>query len=264
MVFDREIPNGVKPLRGLLRSLPGPGLALEVPCQDDPFSWLAGQDGPAMHRVTHGITMGIRAAGEFEDYWSARPKELRDNVRRHARRVDDEGLEPRLERIDDASRIGRAVDRYGELESQGWKGQDGTALHPTNQQGRFYRALLEAFASTGRGRVYELFFGDRLVASRLVISGPSMHVILKTTHDEKLRRYVPGHLQLQGVLRDLLSRPDRLPVELYTKADRDWLLWSTHSRNIDDVSIYRNALVARVASWRRRFRLDRTKSPLAR
>ena len=244
MVYDHQVADrGLWPLRRVLRRLPGLGLALHIPYQDGPFSWLAGVQSRVVDRALVGTTVAIRPAGSFDEYWSARPKELRDNIRRRTRRVADEGLKATLDCTDDPAKIGDAVDRYGELESRGWKGHEGTALHPTNRQGRFYRELLEAFARSGEGRVYELRLDERLVASRLVISGPSMHVVLKTTHDEELRRYAPGHVQLHGVLRDLLSKPGGRSVELYTNAGRDWVLWSTHTREIMDFTLYRNSLL---------------------
>ena len=43
-----------------------------------------------------------------------------------------------------------AVGRYAALESQGWKGAQGTALAPGNDQAIFYAGLMRQEAATGR------------------------------------------------------------------------------------------------------------------
>ena len=63
-----------------------------------------------------------------------------------------------------------AVDRYGALESRGWKGAQGTAVRHDNEQGRFYDAVMSNFARDGCAHVYELYLGEQLAASRLLVS----------------------------------------------------------------------------------------------
>lgn len=252
MVFDRTTADGVQHLQGLLRALPGAGLVLDLPYQDSPYAWLDAREHPCVHRIDLGTTIRIVSPEGLEKYWAARPKELRDNVRRRQRRASEEGVQFRLVAITDPELIGAAVDRYGELESSGWKGKEGTALHPTNAQGRFYREVMQQYAATGDACMYELWAGEeRLAASRIVVRGPSMYVILKTTFDEALRNFAPGHVQLHEMLRTMLADPEGRVVELYTKATRDWLLWASETRSIEDVSVYRGKLVAKVAAFRR-------------
>ena len=54
------------------------------------------------------------------------------------------------------------------LESAGWKAGSGTAVAPDNAQGRFYRAMLEAFAARGQARIYRYRFGDHQVTLKRV------------------------------------------------------------------------------------------------
>jgi len=250
LVFERSIEGNLDAMRSLFRALPGIPLALSLPYQDPEFGWLSSAKASLLGRLTLGTTVAIRSPN-FDDYWTSRPKELRDNVRRRQRKVKEAGLESTLTVHTSAEAVAAGVDRYGLLESRGWKGKEGTALHPDNEQGRFYREALKAFAPTGDARVYELFLGDRLAASRLVLSGPTMHVVLKVTHDEELRQYVPGHLQLHEMLKSLLTVTEQRSVELYTKASRDWLLWATHQRDIETLTLYRHWLIERLASRRR-------------
>jgi hypothetical protein len=251
LVFDRSVADGMPLLQRLLRRMPGIGLVLDVPYQDEPYSWIGAREHNCLHRVSLGTTIRISSPEGLDKYWADRPKELRDNVRRRQRKASEEGFQFRLAAVTDPELIGAAVDRYGELESSGWKGKEGTALHPDNVQGRFYRAVMQAYAVTGDASMYELWSGERLAASRIVIRGPTMYVILKTTFDENLRNFAPGHVQLYEMFRTMLADRERV-VELYTKATRDWLLWATDTRSIDDISIYRGALVAEFVARRRK------------
>lgn len=62
---------------------------------------------------------------------------------------------PTLTCVTDPAGVAAALADYGALESAGWKAGTGTAIHPDNAQGRFYRRMLEAFCTAilaGRSR----------------------------------------------------------------------------------------------------------------
>jgi hypothetical protein len=241
-------------LQRLTRRLPRLGLALDYPTHD-PSCAPAVTAPAATHRTLWGTTISVSCQGTFEDYWNARSKELRHNVRRYFRRIDEEhGGAWRLVRHDTPEAVAAAVARYGELESRGWKAKEGTALHPTNVQGRFYGELLAAFAVRGCAHVYEFYVGEAVAASRLLISGPTMYVILKTTYDESLGRVAPGRLLLHTILKELFAAPTRRAVEFYTRANNDTLAWATDQRDIATVTVYRNRLVAGLANLQRQRR----------
>jgi hypothetical protein len=250
LVFDRSIQIPQNCLQSLFRIIPT-ALEINLPRQDAPYSLLSGCNSAAIHRAKFWTTIAIQSSDGFDTYWAQRPKELKDNLRRRSRRAEQEGMNLLLTKLDTPGDVSLAVDRYGELESRGWKSKEGSALHPSNRQGQFYRELLTGLADRGAAQVYELHSNGRLTASRLLISGPNMHIVLKTTHDEELRQYAVGHLQLQGILKDLLTCPQPKPVELYMNATRDWMLWATHSRDMENVSVYRHGLIARAAELRR-------------
>ena len=75
----------------------------------------------------------------FDDYWSKRGRNLRQNLKRQRNRLERESVETRMTVVEDPNLIADSVDRYGALESAGWKGREGTSLHPDNAQGKFYR-----------------------------------------------------------------------------------------------------------------------------
>ena len=237
-------------LRSLIRQLPGLTLALEFPCQDPlymPFS-LPIDDMPLV-AVDHTQTVSVRIEGTFKDYWRTRSRNLRKNIKHYFRRVHQAGMTPRLVYLADVVAMPEAVNRYGELEFRGWKGRIGTAIQAGNIQGCFYREVLRGFAASGRAAVYELYFDDILVASRLGIIGQEMLVILKTAYHEDYAHYAPGRL----LLHDLLQREFELQrvttIEFYTNANAGQLSWSTHRRYIHHVQLFKNRAVQKAFEW---------------
>ncbi len=254
LVFDRSITGESRAIHSLLARLSPAALALQVPYQDPTYTLLPANPDPCVAHDALGDTMAISAPEGFEQYWSARPRDLRQNVRRYTKRAETNGLPVAFAATGDPESIGAAVDRFGQLESLGWKGKEGTALHPDNAQGRFYREVLTALAAAGRAKAFELHLGDRLAASRLMIESPTMRVMLKTTYAEDLRQYAPGRILLYLTLEKLFSAKASPRVEFYTRANADMLSWATDTRQMHSATIYRFPLLASLSAWRARRR----------
>ena len=254
IVYRDSGQPGATILNSLLRQAGARCLALDLPCQDPEFSLIMFSELGSTEDVTeYGTTIAVSGGQPFEGYWQARPKGLRQNVARYFRRLENDGHHWRLDVITDPPAMDEAVRRYGLLESAGWKGEAGSAVHPDNIQGRFYRDLLGAFAQAGDARAYLMYVDDQLAAGRLAIQGHGMVVMLKTAFDETLARYAPGRLITYLVLNDLLQDPDVQRVEFYTKANRDALEWADSQRPLYTVTVFRNGLLRCAAQQRRRW-----------
>jgi len=234
------IPRGLD-LRGLLAALPGYASELDLLCNDPRFGDLREDRRLPTRSHAHALTMNISLKGGFDDYWAQRPRKLIQNMRRYLRRLQSESGGERLAVIGDASAIGAAVERYAALESRGWKGREGTAVGSDNPQGRFYAEVMQSFAVRGEALVYELWLGDELLASRMLLRRGDMVIMLKTSFDERFERFAPGRVLLLRTVEDLFARMPGGVVEFYTNADSDLLAWSTSQRWINHVSIYRHA-----------------------
>jgi len=232
------------------RCLPALAGQFNLLAQDPWFS--PAQDSIAQPRTSqhHALTMGIDLRGGFEEYWQSRSKKLASNLRRYRSRLAQAGLETRLVVVRHPDEMAGAVARYGQLESAGWKAQQGTAISADNAQGAFYRDLLEAFAESGNAAVYELWTGDRLAASRLTIDNGKMLIMLKTTFDESLSEFAVGRLLLEDVIREAFRTLPGGRVEFYTHATVDQLAWATDSRYIDHHTIFANQGVEMLAQAR--------------
>lgn len=205
-------------------------------CQDPKFTPLS--DALPILRLDHAQTIGIDLNGEFDAYWRARPKSLIENMRRYGRRAQTDGLLPELRCVTESEQMKEALARYGALESKGWKEKIGTAIHATNRQGGFYRDVLTSFAETGQARVYECWFGNRLIAAELTLNNADMTILMKTTHDESLARYAPGRTLLRLLVEHEFKERFRPRIEFYTNASLDEQAWGTDQRMIQHIMLF--------------------------
>ncbi len=247
-------------LQRLMRDLPGLVARLDMLCSDSALGDLAAEPKRTTYTSKHALTMNISVQGSFQDYWRARPRKLVQNISRYERRLAAEGIQAEFRCQREPEAISEAFERYANLESQGWKASGGTAIRVDNTQGKFYLELLSGFAATGNAMVYELWFGRKLAASRLVITSNEMVVMVKTTYAEEFARFAPGRLLLRQVVEHLFTLRPASVIEFYTNASVDQLAWATGHREIRHISFYTDSFTAGLFDFLRRLR-DRFLSP---
>lgn len=233
------VPAGLD-LSGLFAALPGYAGELDLLCNDPRYGDLRALPRRPVEDLPHALTMSIRLEGSFDDYWALRPRKLIQNMRRYLRRLQSEPGAERLVVIGTPELMGAAVERYAVMESSGWKGREGTAVSNDNLQGRFYAEVMCDLAARGEALVYELWVGNALIASRMLLVSGRTVVMLKTAFDESFDHLAPGRVLLMRTLEDLFTRVPAGVVEFYTKAQSDLLAWSTSRRWIQHVSVYRH------------------------
>jgi CelD/BcsL family acetyltransferase involved in cellulose biosynthesis len=228
---------------GLARALPGWVAAVELLCVD-PAITANPEPGAGMPEcLPQALTVNVDIDGDFDQYWSKRPAKLRDRIRKLERNIPSDLGAPRLVNCTGTS-VREAVRRYAALECAGWKAQAGTALTPGGAQEAFYVELLERFSDTGECHVLELWFGERLVASRLLLARSGCLAILKTTFDEGFRRHGPGRLLLARLIQFAHTQRDIQRVEFCTNANHDQMYWVTGQRQVCHWTLYRNTSVS--------------------
>ena len=191
-------------------------------------------------RIEHKLycsTMDIDGTLGFSDYWSLRSKKLRDNIKRYFKRVKTNGYSTRLNEYRDPDMLDLALAEYCKIESSGWKGRAGTAIHAGNEQGRFYSRLLQKFGARGNARIFELCFDQKVVASRIFIQSEGMVVFLKTTYREDYSSFSPGRLLLYLTLEKLLGDSTVASIELCANVTPDQAQWASTVRPLHHVSL---------------------------
>jgi hypothetical protein len=160
-------------------------------------------------------TATLHVEGSFDEYWAARGKNLRQNLKKQRNRLEKAGVRAELRVHSEPAAVAAAVDEYGLLESRGWKAGEGTAVHPDNAQGRFYRELLEDLAAVGEAFVYQYAYDGQVVASDLCVARGGVLIILKTTYDEAHNASSPAMLMHHEVLQPIFDERRFQRVEFY-------------------------------------------------
>jgi CelD/BcsL family acetyltransferase involved in cellulose biosynthesis len=236
-------------LDAMLRQLPISTLAVGLTQLD---SSIYGMPPDAGNLATSPYirTAWVDVEGTFENYWNSRGKNLRQNMRKQRRKLEEDGMAARLEVLRDPASVAGAIENYGRLESAGWKSAEGTAVHPDNPQGRFYRQMLERFCARGRGCIYRYSFGDKTVALDLCIESDDTIVILKTTYDENYKTLSPAFLMREESFTRIWQEGRIRRIEFFGKL-MDWhKRWTDNARDLYHLTRYRWAWIQRVAQRR--------------
>jgi hypothetical protein len=237
-------------LEALMPALPGMPLVFGL-TQLDP-DLLARP--PGLRTLDYIATARITLAGSFDDYWAARGKNLRSNLKKQRAKLAKDGVALRMQISREPGDVAAAVADYGRLESAGWKAGGGTAVDAANAQGQFYRGMLEGFCRRGAGSIYRYWFNDQLVAMDLCIEDARQIIVLKTTYDET----VPGNLSPTLLMREeavrLLFDAQRFErLEFYGKVMEWHTRWTDEVRTLYHVNYYRWPFLGRLhAQWQSR------------
>lgn len=229
-------------LRSLWAQLPGaPAWVIEFRAIDPRHAPDFEPLGPRAHRSHHAQTVGIAEPQGFGPYWAGRSAKMRATFKTRFNRLAREGGFT-LQCHATPEAVDAAVQRFGGLESAGWKGAAGTAVAADNAQGRFYRDMMRRFAATGCGAVHEIHVAGQLAAAQLLVWSEGMTVFLKTAYDERLSALAPGRILMHRLLEDQLTAHPARVNELYTDVGKspDWLAWATFDAPIENIEVFRS------------------------
>ncbi|MCI0667217.1 MAG: GNAT family N-acetyltransferase [Methylococcaceae bacterium] len=233
-------------LSSLLDALPGISLAVGLTQIDPWFLPRPGTHG-ALRSIDYIQTASVPVIGRFADYWSQRGRNLRQNLKRQRSRLSRESVDTRLRTVNSAEVAGEAVNAFGRLESSGWKAEQGTAVHPDNCQGRFYRKLMEDYCGRSEGLIVEYYYNDQLVASDICLHRQGVIYILKTTHDETQTGTSPAMLMRQEAFEQVFNQGGFTRIEFYGRL-MDWhTKWTDDIRQMYHLTYYRWPFLASLA-----------------
>jgi hypothetical protein len=236
----------------LIAKLPGFPLVLGITQQDPQFV-----PRPPTCETRKAIdyieTCKIKVVGNFEDYWDARGKNLRHNMKKQRKNLEKEGIATKLQLTTEPEDVVQAIADYGTLESAGWKANTGTAVHLDNAQGRFYRSMMESFCLRGAGRIYRYLYNDKIVSMILCIERDDTMVMLKMTYDETVKDgSSPTVLLRQEMVEQIFDEGKIKNIEFYGKASMGNLQWTRDVRTLYHLNNYRFPLLARLHSSMRK------------
>ena len=232
--------------RTLLRGPLGFCLAIDI-MQIDSLNFKEEHDSTDTVSVDYIDTAWIDVVGEYSDYWSARGKNLRQNMKKQRGKLEVENIKLTLKEIKDLDDIRPAVKEFGKLESQGWKAKIGTAITPDNNQGNFYSEFLEKSSSKGEAIIYQYLMGDKVVAMNLCMLRNGILSILKTSYDESLKSYSPAFLMSEAELQLFFNEKKIKKIEYFGRI-MDWhTKLSNNKRKLHHLTIYRWGILKKLA-----------------
>ncbi|MBL4589448.1 MAG: GNAT family N-acetyltransferase [Alphaproteobacteria bacterium] len=175
----------------------------------------------------------------FDEYWAERGKNLRQNLNRQRNRLEREGVSRTLKTITNADQVRDAIIQYGELETAGWKSDQGTAMHIDNDQGKFYSDMLQQFCNANNGFIYQYFYDDELVATDLCIRNENQLIILKTTYNEEISTSSPAMLMRKESFVPIFEERKSKTIEFYGKVMNWHTKWTKEIRTMYHINYKR-------------------------
>lgn len=250
-----DVQWGQEVLLSLLRAVPGLAVQLSVLHQDPYYPGFGPVNSiPLIQQSDYIKTARIALSGSFDSYWQSREGRLRKNNDRLRRRMSEKGLAPEFVVIREPANVAGAISEYGRLESKGWKSQQGTAVSEKNDQGRFYRDLLETFCERGEGSIFQLRINGQVVASDLCLNRGETMVLLKTAYDEEWSAYSPAFLMREDVMRYLFASGEITSYEFYGPLMDYQLRWTDQVRTLYHLTCFRHAWVRSAKNLVKRLR----------
>lgn len=226
----------------LFKALPSGTLQFSI-TQLDPALIGRPEKSSTVSTIDYIQTARVTLKGSFEDYWAARGKNLRQNLKRQRNRLQREETPVEFRIISATEDVSDAIAAYGKLESAGWKNSGGTAISADNAQGRFYTRLLENFCQDKEGIIFQYLYEGNLVASDLCLCSRDSFIILKTTYDEQISTTSPAMLMRQEEFEYVFDNNLAQKIEFYGKV-MDWhTKWSGEVRTMYHVNVARNKLI---------------------
>jgi Acetyltransferase (GNAT) domain len=225
---------------------------LSITQLDSQFNSYSTEKGDSLH--SHYIdTSWIDIEGSFIDYWNGRGRNLRQNMKKQRTKLLAKNLQIEMQVLKNYADMASAVQRYGAMESLGWKAGNRTAIHPDNAQGHFYRELLEKASLDGEAAVYQLLFNDQVVAMNLCLIRNTTLVVLKTTYDESIEGISPAFLLREKELQEIFSQEKIQRIEYYGKI-MDWhTKLSDNKRSVYHTTFFKWEFLKNLALIRKKF-----------
>ncbi len=235
----------------LMRQLPGMAFVFGI-TQQDPKLLRRPGDSAHVRTLDYIRTAWIALSGNFEQYWAARGKNLRTNMKRARADLAKTGIQAKLEVATQPQEVRAAVEEYSRLEASGWKAKTGTAVQIGNAQGKFYSEMLEWACRRGIGRIYRYVLGDSTAAMDLCIDDGDSLIILKTAYDERHARLSPASLMREEQIRRLFDEGRFQRIEFYGPVMEWHTRWTKEERTMYHVNYYRYRFIPWIQGIARR------------
>jgi hypothetical protein len=157
----------------------------------------------------------------------------RKKLRQHRNRLGRQGVLANAV-IRDPAGVTRAVEQFLQLEAQGWKGRNGTALLSNARDAAFTRAAVPALAREGCVAIHMLSLDARPLSMQILLECGRAAFTWKTAYDENFRDFSPGMLLFEDYTAALLADPTIAYADSCAYDDCSFMAW-TETQSIADL-----------------------------
>ena len=186
-------PGALEPLEDLLFS--GPARSVSFSClpevDAEHLADAARKHGRLVHVEAELTSPIVETDGDFDSWRALSEPRWHSPLERYRRKMNRDH-EASFELLRSPRALDAQFERGLELERAGWKGRAGTAVLSKPDTTRFYRAVAGAFATRGELNLSSISLDGRMVAFDLSLLHRNRLYLLKTAHDESMRRLAPG------------------------------------------------------------------------
>ncbi len=142
----------------------------------------------------------------YEDYKKKLSKKFRSNLNRARKNLQKEGG---LEYCTYSSveELKSVYPEFLELESSGWKGEQGTAVKLTDYR-TFFQNLIHSFGEMRRCEIHMLRLNGKGIAGQFLLRNEDSLFRLKIAYDEYYAKFAPGNVLFEETLQRCDQRPE--------------------------------------------------------
>lgn len=190
----------------------------------------------------------VELSGDFDAYFSSRSKNLRRNLRRDARRIEDAGGTTFDWRCEfDAEEIERELRRVFEVEDRSWKQSHGQTVLQMPGMFEFYCRQARQLAEWGMLRIATLEVRGQPIAFEMGWTAKRVYHSFKVGFDAAYRDYGPGHLLRRAIVERLYQSSDADTIDFQGPMTEALAAWSTRSYPIGRIVLAADGLAGRLA-----------------
>ena len=200
--------------------------------------------------------------GDYDESVASLKGNFRRDLNRRKRRLAQERAVEYV-CVSDRSLIEEAFDVFVELEKSGWKGRSDASKigYPTpsaiglfDWKYLFYKHLMIELSKLGEAEICFIQADERPISAQLCVVLNRTSFMLKTAYDENAKRYAPGHLGVDYLLKRYASSEKVKRLNLLT--DYGWHAnWNPTKLRYLQVTQFNNTLVGLVLSLAYRVRM---------
>lgn len=134
--------------------------------------------------------------------------------------------------------------KFFELESSGWKGQNGSAISLTPSLVNFYTTIAKQAETQGTLRLYSLNLSGIPIAMHFGLQMNGVYYIPKVTYDERFKKFSPGLLLAKYVIEALAK--EKVSCFDFLGPRMEWkCVWTSYTREHSNRYIFNRTIKGR-------------------